>query len=80
MRDVDDPLLLVVDQAGDTSDAATASQTADRLGGDLGVVAEHFAVTLGDKDAPGAALAELRHRRRLDGFIDVTTAMRQGGA
>eukprot|EP00964_Phaeocystis_antarctica_P070228 scaffold42735_cov57-Phaeocystis_antarctica.AAC.3 len=72
MRDVDDPLLLVVDQAGDTLDATTASQTADRLGGDLDVVAEHFAVTLGARDAPGAALAELRLRHRLDGFTQIT--------
>ena len=37
---------LLVDQAGDTLDAATASQTTDRLGDALDVVAEHFAMTL----------------------------------
>eukprot|EP00964_Phaeocystis_antarctica_P078728 scaffold48977_cov58-Phaeocystis_antarctica.AAC.1 len=51
-----DPLLVLVDQAGDTLDAVTASQTAD-------VVAEYFAVTLGAALAQSlATLSTSRHR------------------
>jgi len=52
-EDLEDAARLLVYQARDALDAATASQTADgRLGDTLDVVAKHLAVTL------GAALSE----------------------
>jgi hypothetical protein len=62
-EDLEDTAGLLVDQAGDTLDAATAGQTADgRLGDALDVVAEHFAVTLGAALAQSlASLSTSRH-------------------
>ena len=62
-EDLEDTAGLLVDQAGDTLDAATAGQTADgRLGDALDVVAEHFAVTLGAALAQSlATLSTSRH-------------------
>ena len=62
-EDLEDTAGLLVDQAGDALDAATAGQTADgRLGDALDVVAEHFAVTLGAALAQSlASLSTSRH-------------------
>ena len=62
-EDLEDAAGLLVDQAGDALDAATASQAADGgLGDALDVVAEHLAVTLGASLAQSlAALSTSRH-------------------
>jgi len=62
-EDLEDATRLLVDEAADALDAATASEAADgRLGNSLDVVAEDLAVALGPALAqPLASFASTRH-------------------